>query len=61
MKTKLTPSVRSTIREVLEKHHLPASPEMRAIATREVRDNLAEDHGIHIRLKALLQYAERVA
>jgi hypothetical protein len=40
---------------------MPASTEMRAIATREVRDNLAEDHGIFVRMKTLLMIAERVA
>ena len=59
--TKITPSVRSTIREVLEKHHMPASPEMRRVATRVVRESLRDDHGIVVRLKTLLQIAERVA
>jgi hypothetical protein len=59
--TKITPSVRSTIREVLEKHHMPASTEMRMVATRVVRESLKEDHGIRIRLNTLLRIAERVA
>jgi hypothetical protein len=59
--TKITPSVRSTIREVLEKHHMPASTEMRMVATRVVRESLREDHGIAIRMKTLLRIADRVA
>jgi hypothetical protein len=59
--TKLTKSVRATIKDTIEKAGMPASPEMRAIATRVVRQTLAEDHGIVVRLKTLLKIAERVA
>lgn len=59
--TKLTKSVRATIRDVIEKGSMPASPEMRMVATRVVRQQLAEDHGIVVRLRTLLQIAERVA
>lgn len=61
MTMKMTPSVRSTIREVLEKHHMPASPMMREIATRTVRESLRDEHGIVVRMKTLLRVMERVA
>ncbi len=59
--TKLTKSVQSTIRDTIEKSGMPASPEMRMVATRVIRQTLAEDHGIVVRLKTLLRIAERVA
>ena len=59
--TKLTKSVRSTIRDTIEKAGMPASPEMRAVATSVIRQTLAEDHGIVVRLKTLLRIVERVA
>ena len=40
---------------------MPASPEMRAVATSVIRQTLAEDHGIVVRLKTLLRIVERVA
>ena len=59
--TKLTKSVRSTIKEAIEKAGMPASPEMRAVATSVLRESLAEDHGIVVRVKTLLRIVKRVA
>lgn len=59
--TKITPSVRSTIREVLEKQAGGASPAMRRITASVVRESLRDDHGIFVKMKTLLQIAEGVA
>ena len=59
--TKLTKSVRSTIREVVEKNCTAGSPEVRRLTTSVVRDLLREEHGIRVRLTSLIRFAERVA
>lgn len=58
--TKLTKTVRSTIREVVEKHCDAGSADMRAIAVAVARDILRDEHGIRVRLARLLRIAERV-
>jgi hypothetical protein len=59
--TKLTKSVRSTIREVVEKHCVAGSAEVRVLTASVVRDLLREEHGIRVRLASLIRFAERVA
>lgn len=60
-KTKLTKSVRSTIRDLVEKQGGGASPAMRRITASVIRESLHDDHGIVVRLKTLLRIVERVA
>jgi len=57
--TKLTPSVRSTIRDVVEKQSDVLSPEMRFIAFSTIREHLRDEHGIRVRLNTIRLIAER--
>lgn len=58
--TKLTKSVRSTIRDLVEKQGGGASPDMRRITASVIRESLRDDHGIVMRVKSLLRIMERV-
>lgn len=57
--TKLTKSVRATIKDVVEKQEMPGSSEMIGISAQVIRDHLREDHGIFVRIKTILQIAQR--
>jgi molybdopterin biosynthesis enzyme len=58
--TKLTKSVRSTIKEVIQKQGATGSAQVRDINTSVIRDLLRDDHGILIRFKTLRKIAEQV-
>jgi hypothetical protein len=58
--TKLTPAVRATIRDVVEKQSSHLSPEMRAISCSTIRDHLRDEHGILLRTCTIRRFTERL-
>lgn len=52
--TKITKSVRSTIRDVVEKNSGAGSSDMKKITCSVIRDLLRDEHGIRVRAATIL-------
>jgi hypothetical protein len=52
--TKMTKSVRSTIRDVVEKNSGAGSTDMKKITSSVIREVLRDEHGIRVRVATIL-------